>query len=41
LPHAVPDDFPATERNFVPVDGEVFLDFDYQFRVGQPDAITF
>ncbi len=40
LAHAVADDFAAAERDLVAVDGEVVLDFDDQFGIGQPDAIA-
>ena len=40
LAHAVANDFAAAERDLVAVDGEVFLDFDDQFGVGQANAVA-
>ncbi len=40
LAHAVANHFAAAEGDLVAVDGEVLLDFDDQFGIGQPDAIA-
>ena len=40
LAHAVANHFAAAEGDFVAVYGEVLLDFDHQFGVGQPDAVA-
>ena len=40
LAHAVADHLAAAELDLVAVDGEVLLDFDDQFGVGQADAVA-
>src|SRR3979411_1411331 len=40
LAHAVADDFAASEFHFFAIAGEVLFDFEEQFGVGQPNAVT-
>ena len=40
LAHSVANHFSAAKRDLVAVGGEVFLHFDDELRVGQPDAVA-
>ena len=40
LAHAVANHFAAAEGDLVAVDGEIFLDFDDQFGIGQAHAVA-
>jgi hypothetical protein len=40
LPHAVANDFAAAEFSFFAGSRLIFLNFDEQIRVGQPQSVT-
>ena len=40
LAHAVADDLAAAEFHLFAVGGEILLDLDEEFRVGEPDAVA-